>query len=245
MKVIVTRPSPEAETFACEVGRIGAEAVLSPVMAIRARSVAVDLNSIEALAFTSSNGVRAFVGLSADRRLPVFAVGAATADAALTAGFSMVSAARGEVGSLATLIFEAKPSGVILHLAGSARAGDLVQLLSAKGIRARRQVIYDAVEIEEIGSQAAAILADGMQEPAIVFFSPRSARIFVRQAERAGLLGSLRRSIALCFSEEIAEALSDVDWSAVRFASERTSAAMLSLVEEELAGRKGRTIAPR
>lgn len=245
MKVIVTRPSPDAEIFACDVGRIGAEAVLSPVMAIRARSVAVDRNSIKALAFTSSNGVRAFVGLSTDRRLPVFAVGAATADAALAAGFSTVSAARGDVGSLATLIFEAKPSGVILHLAGNERAGDLAQRLSAKGIRMRRQVIYDAVEIEDIAPQAAAILADGMQNPAIVFFSPRSARIFVRQAARAGLLSSLRQSIALCLSEEIAEALSGVDWLAVRIASERTSAAMLLLVEEELAGRKGRTIAPR
>jgi len=245
MKVIVTRPSPDAETFACEVGRIGAEPVVSPAMEIRARAVAVDLDAVSALAFTSSNGVRVFSRLSPDRRLPIYAVGAATADAARAAGFSAVTAAQGDVGSLARLISESKLPPVILHLAGNERAGDLVRLLAAAGVGARRQIIYDAIEIDDLAQPAAAILVDGTEKPAIVFFSPRSARIFIRQAARAGISEFLRRSIALCLSEEIAGALSGVRWSAVRISSERSSAAMLRLVEEEFAGRKGRTDAPR
>ena len=214
-------------------------------MAIRARDIAVDLKGVWALAFTSANGVRVFAALSGARGLPVFAVGEGTADAARGSGFADVTAAKGDVKSLAALISESKPISAVLHLAGSARAGDLVRLLAAKGVAARREVIYDAVEIEDLSAAAAATLADRDEYPAVVLFSPRSARLFLRQAARAGLNERLGAAAALCLSREIAAALQGVRWSSVRIAPARHAAAMLLLVEEALAERKGRTGAPR
>lgn len=245
MKVIITRPSPDAETFGREVARAGAAPVLSPVMAIRARKLAIDLEGVSALAFTSANGVRAFAARSPARGLKAFAVGAATADAARQSGFAQVEAAQGDVESLAALISAAKPASVVLHLAGSERAGDLVGFLAARGVRARREVIYDADEIEDLAPKAAAILADDKEYPAVVFFSPRSGRLFLRQAARAGLTERLCNAAALCFSAEIAAAIEGVRWSTVRIAPERTAEAMLRLIEVALAERKGRTVAPR
>ncbi len=245
MKVIVTRPSPDAELFARDVARIGAAPVLSPVMAIRARDMMIDLEDVTALAFTSANGVRIFAALSPSRDLQVFAVGATTAMEARKFGFSDVAAAQGDVESLAMLISETKQPGAILHLAGSERAGDLVRLLAAKGSGARRDVIYDAVEIEDLSTKAAAIFADPTEMPAIVFFSPRSARLFLGQVQRAGLSERLRDAAALCLSGEVAAAICEARWSAVRVARARTAEAMLRLVEDTLAERKGRIAAPR
>ncbi|MEK7266376.1 MAG: uroporphyrinogen-III synthase [Pseudomonadota bacterium] len=245
MKVIVTRPSPDAEIFAREAASIGAEPVLSPVMAIRVRETTIDLAGAAALAFTSANGVRAFAALSPARDLKAFAVGAATAEAARGEGFREVEAAEGDVESLSRIISKAKLASHILHLAGSERTGDLVRQLSAKGIAARREVIYDALEIEDLASKAAAILADEGENPFVVFFSPRSARLFLRQAARAGLTKALRGATALCLSAEIAAAVAEAPWSAVLVAQERTSAAMLRLIADAFAERKGRTGAPR
>lgn len=245
MHVIITRPSEDAETFAREVARLGATPVLSPVMAIRPRKIAIDLGGVSALAFTSANGVRAFSALSAERDVKVFAVGTATAEAARLAGFQDIEAAQGDVESLAALISASKPTPSALHLAGSERAGDLLGLLSASGVAARREVIYDADEIATLSPEAAAILADREQKSLVVFFSPRSARLFLAQAARAAPALRLDAAEALCLSGAIAAAAEGGGWSAVRIARELTAAAMLREIEDALAERKGRMIAPR
>lgn len=245
MKVIVTRPSPDAEHFAAELVRVGADPALSPAMAILRRDSAIDLEGVGALAFTSANGVRAFAALSDVRTLSVFAVGPATAEAAREAGFATVSTAESDVESLAALISQSKPASIVLHLAGSERTGDLVAALARKGVMARRAVIYDAVEIEELAPSAKAILADPEEKPAVVFFSPRSARLFLAQVKRASLSDRLKDCLALCLSDEIAAAIRAEEWSAIKIASSRDSEAMLRLVSEAISERNGRTDPPR
>lgn len=245
MKVIITRPSPDAEAFAREIAAIGGEPVISPVLAIRARQGAIDLGNAGALAFTSSNGVRAFAAGSTERSLQVFAVGASTAAAARAAGFTKVEAADGDVESLAALITQAKPARPVIHFAGSERAGDLISALRAGGVAARLMVIYDAVEIENLNEAGREALTAKDEFPIVVFFSPRSARLFNRQAARAGLSGSLAGATALCLSDEIAAAASELSWREVAVAAERTADAMLQLVGATIAGRKGRISDPR
>jgi uroporphyrinogen-III synthase len=241
MKVIITRPSPDAESLAAEVGRLGAEPILSPVMAIRRRDAPLDLAGVGALAFTSLNGVRAFASLSADRDLDVFAVGPATASGAAGLGFDRVLAADGDVESLAALIAKAKPAGPVLHLAGSDRAGDLIRLLADYGVPARREVIYDAVEIETLSRSAHGVLAGESENPAVVFFSPRSAGLFLKQASRAGLEARLADATALCLSRDVAKLAGDARWKRLLVADARNTEAMLRLIKAMLAERKGRT----
>lgn len=236
MKVIVTRPSPDAETFAAEVARVGGEPVLSPVMAIRQRPHAIDLAGVGALAFTSANGVRAFSLLTRDRRLPVFAVGAATADAAAAAGFLTISTGRGDVLSLANVIAMSKPQGAVLHLAGRDRAGDLAALLAESGVRARRAVIYDAEKYDRLAPEAVEALRARDEKVVVTLFSPRSARLFLDQAAFDGVVDKLRNVAALCLSADVAKAAGVADWAAIETARMPTSEDVLGLV----AGRIGR-----
>lgn len=240
MKAIITRPSPDGESFAAEAARIGVEPILSPVMAIRRRAGPVDLAGVGTLAFTSANGVRVFAGLVRERSLPVFAVGETTAAAARRAGFVAVETAAGEATSLVDVISRSKPQSAVLHLAGSDRAGDLCALLAARGIESRRAVIYDAVEIADLSTEAKAALADSRQSVAVVLFSPRSARLFLKQARAAGLAGALGGALAVCLSREVALAAREVEWNEVEIASARRGEAMLALLAAACAGRKGR-----
>lgn len=245
MYVIVTRPSPDGEAFAAEVARLGATPVLSPAMAIRDRAGEVDLAGVETLAFTSANGVRAFSRLSPRRDFQVFAVGDATAGTARAAGFAHVTVAGGDVESLSQLIASTKLSSHVLHLAGSDRAGDLVAALAAKGVGAHRAVIYDAVKNEQLSASAKAALMDEEAKIVVVFFSPRSARLFLDQALASGLAHRLGRAVALCLSAEVAASARVGRWAAVEIAADRTANSVLALIEEMLAGRNGRTGAAR
>lgn len=245
MKIIITRPSPHAETFAAEVRRFGAEPVLSPVMAIRHRRVDIDLDGIVALAFTSANGVRAFAANSPRRDIAVFAVGAATAAAARMEGFDCVRSAGGDVESLAELISLSKPTRIVLHLAGSERAGDLIATLARKAVAARRAVIYDAVATDDLSAEAKAALAADGANSAVVFFSPRSARLFLAQAATAGLSARLAEAAAFCLSAEVAIAAGAGRWAAIDIAATRDVDGVLALVGARSGGRKSRKDAGR
>jgi len=143
-RIWVTRTQPQAEATAQRLRELGFEPVVAPVLVVHALAADIDLAGVAALAFTSAAGVAAFAEASPSRGLAVFAVGGATAEAARAAGFPHVLASKGDVEALADVIAAARPS---LVLAPSARepAADLPALLAARGIKARRVVVYETL----------------------------------------------------------------------------------------------------
>lgn len=230
-RVIVTRPEPDASAFAGLCRAHDLEPVLSPVMSIEIEAAPVDLSGAGVLAFTSANGVRAFAVNSAVRDLPVFAVGKVTADAARAAGFSGVHVADGDVESLADCIASENAIAAkgLLHIAGEDRAGDLVALLAARGIPARRQTLYRAAPAAVLSGAAVAALKDENQSVWVSLFSPRSARLFVALAERAGLCAELGRARAACLSAAVAAAAGP-GWAGAAVAPERTAESLVALI---------------
>ena len=90
-KIWITRAQPGADATAERVRALGHDAVVAPLLAVQVLpDVEIDLRGVAALAFTSANGVRAFADANGERGLKVFAVGAATAQAARKAGFKSV-----------------------------------------------------------------------------------------------------------------------------------------------------------
>ena len=96
MRIWITRAQPEAEATAGRIRALRHEPVVAPVLEVRPSLDAPALEGVGALAFTSRNGVRAFVALTPERDLQVFTVGDATAAAAREAGFTDVASASGD-----------------------------------------------------------------------------------------------------------------------------------------------------
>ncbi|MCA8895771.1 MAG: uroporphyrinogen-III synthase [Amphiplicatus sp.] len=239
MRIIVTRPAPDAEAFAALARTAGFEPVLSPVMAIDFGKAPPSLKGVGALAFTSANGVRAFCGLSGDRSLPVFAVGAMTAEEARRDGFENVIAAGGDVASLTEAIAAAPTSGDVLHIAGAERAGDLVAALETRGVGARRAVLYEAVPVTSLADEAVASLAGEPAAEAAALFSPRSASLFIALVRQAGLEARLADVVAACLSEAVADAVRGVQWKSVVIAGERNSESLLAALANEITTSRG------
>eukprot|EP01035_Chromulina_nebulosa_P059319 gene59319-81202_t len=111
----------------------------SPLLEVQVLpDVTVDLLGVAALAFTSANGVRAFADKSGERGLRVFAVGAATAQAARKAGFKSVLSADGDVAALA--------EGIAVRR--NELRGDLAGALEKHRVETRRLTLYETVPAE-------------------------------------------------------------------------------------------------
>ena len=241
MKALVTRPREDARAVADWLGAHGIEPVIEPLLAIRfkadgARILAPLLAGAQAVLFTSANGVRAFAAALPRRDLAAFAVGDATAAAARAAGFTAIASAGGDVADLAALVRQRldPAAGALVHAAAGATAGDLAASLGGAGFSLRRAVLYDAVPARKLSRTTAALLAAGTIALAL-FFSPRTARSFVRLARAAGVAGAGRAMTAIALSPAVAAALDGLEWGAVRIAAAPTTAALLAAVEREAA----------
>lgn len=206
--LLVTRPAEDAEPLAARLRVEGFDASVEPMLDIVQRDgPELDLGGVQALLFTSANGVRSYVRRTGRLDRPVYAVGDATATAARAAGFRDVESASGDVYALAALVRArcAPGAGALLHVAGSSLAGDLAGMLTESGFAVRREALYDAVPSARLSGPTAGLLRTGTLD-GVLFFSPRTARSFVRLVAEAGLLDCCRTVDALCLSPAVAEA---------------------------------------
>jgi uroporphyrinogen-III synthase len=174
-RIWITRTQPGADATAERVRALGHEAVVAPLLAVRRiPDVAIDLKGVGALAFTSANGVRAFADLCGERDLRVFAVGAATAQAARAAGFRTVLSADGDVEALAEGIAARRSQmrGAVLHPGAAEPAGDLAGALEKHGVPARRAILYETGPASLSPDQAQALV----RSDAALLHSPRAAK---------------------------------------------------------------------
>ena len=96
MRILVTRPEPDAQAQAETLAARGHEAVLAPLLIVETiPRAALGLDGAQAVIVTSRNTLRALAG-HAEReqafRLPLFAVGEASALKAMKVGFADVTA---------------------------------------------------------------------------------------------------------------------------------------------------------
>ncbi|WP_299618098.1 uroporphyrinogen-III synthase [Pelagibius sp.] len=229
--MLVTRPREDAESLVAALNERGHRVVVEPLLTIVPRS-AVDWPqghaAAQALLITSANGLRAFAGLDTRRKLPVYAVGDASAAAARAAGFDKVTSAAGDVEDLARCVRDAlRPQdGPLLHPAASKRAGDLKGLLEAAGFRVLRAILYDSQAVSRLSPELRQALTSELIDVA-TFFSPRTAASFASLVAEAGLDGACRRAVALCLSDAVAQQVSGLPWRSIAVAARPDQDALL------------------
>ncbi len=195
MRVVITRPQPAAERTAAALAARGHAVWKVPLM--RIEPVAADLSGRwGAVIVTSANAPGAIAGNAALLKLPLFAVGERSAQAARQAGFANVASAGGDVRDLVQLLRERKAdaNAPLLYLAGEDRAADLTAELAAHGIAAEMRVVYRAVTAP-FPPELVAALESGGDVQAVLHFSRRSADNYLaggarRRRRRAGFGGA-------------------------------------------------------
>jgi uroporphyrinogen-III synthase len=231
MRVLVTRPQPDALRTAERLAALGHEAIVDPLLQFEPLEIRkFPGGPFAAIVATSANAVRAATSgaLEPFRYVPFYAVGSHTAAAAREAGFENVTDCHGDAAALAaTLVQQIAPPARVLHLAGEERAQDLGHLLAPHGIEVEVLELYRMRPVERFGASAA-LIGSGLD--AVLHFSPRSAATFVALCEREGLAEASRNLRHLCLSQAVAAALAPLGVRA-EVAAQPNEAALLALLK--------------
>jgi uroporphyrinogen-III synthase len=179
------------------------------VLALVRVGAAVNPGQAQALVATSAH---AFEAISADEasslaHLPLFVVGARTAEAAERVGLAAPRVTAAQVSGLAAQMGPALPTGAkLLYLAGRDRKPDLEEALADQGFEIAAAVVYEAQALQDLSQDVAAALRRG-EAQAVLHFSRRSAQLFLNCAARAGLSDEAARLRHICISQDAATPL--------------------------------------
>jgi uroporphyrinogen-III synthase len=231
-RVLITRPEADAIMLQDQLATMGFEPLLNPILNIAYdEDVHLYLKDVQAILFTSANGVRAFVRQHKERGIPVFTVGDASARAALDEGFKTVESARGEVRALSSWVKKhLKPkSGALLHIAASRVAGDLARDLEKSGFQIRREVLYSARVTDTLQAETVAALKQGKLD-AVLLFSPRTAIAFVTLIKDAELADACQPMTVFCLSAAVGKAVAALTWTGIQIAPQPNQSALLDMM---------------
>jgi uroporphyrinogen-III synthase len=235
VRLLVTRPEPDAERTAASLRARGHEVILAPLLRIEAEPDA-DLGPgpFAGVVITSANALRSLAAhpLRAEfLKLPLYAVGTRSGDAARAEGFSSVAAADKDVRALAELILSrhAGAGAPLLYLAAEDRAGDLAGALAQAGIPVRTVTLYRAVKATALPDAAREALSAGTVG-GVLHFSRRSADAYLDCARASALTRAALAPIHYCISAQTGATLLAAAAADVRIAPHPDEDALMELI---------------
>jgi len=233
MRLLLTRPEPDAERTAAALRARGHEVIIASLLRIEpAAGAQIGAGPWAAILITSANAASAIAAhpqITRLRALPVFAVGERSARAMTAAGFADVTFADGDAGDLAMLVAERLgPQAPLLYLAGADRAGDLAGALGARGLGVQTTIIYRAIAAADLPRAAVDALTRGAD--GVLHFSRRSAETYVAAARAGGMLAAALKPAHYCLSAQVAEPLARAGAPDVRIAARPAEGALMALI---------------
>ena len=234
MRLLVTRPEPDATRTAETLRARGHEVLVAPLLATL--TIAADLaGAYDGVLMTSANAARALTvhpRAGEVTRLPCFTVGSRSAEAARAAGFTNTISANGALAVLVDLVAPRfQSSARLLYLAGEDRAGDLAGELAKRGIAVDTVVIYRALAAEKLPAHLTEALKHGTLDGAL-HYSRRSVATLLALANHSRAVPALAGIAHYCLSEEVAVPLREAGATRIQVAARPDEASLLALIDQ-------------
>jgi len=179
--VLILRPAPGAGRTAVKARGAGLEPVVAPLFHVRPLAwSAPDPAAFDALLLTSANAARhGGAALALYRRLPAYAVGAATAREAAMAGWERVITGSGDSGAvIARAVSDGRRR--LLHLAGREHIA-----AEDKGAVVERRIVYASEAVDSLPPQAIEALA---ADAVVLIHSARAGALLRSLLDAAGIV---------------------------------------------------------
>lgn len=237
MRLLVTRPEPDANVLKAQLIGLGHEVFVEPLLRPVFHELdpqEVDFLEAQALIATSRNGVRALAQspmLTAATRLPIYAVGPGTAGTAQALGFNHVLQGPRDAQALVGFIAEHADvnAGSLIYLAGERKAVDVGEELRHLGFHVLEPIVYSVVTADRLGAPIIARFEAG-EVDGVLLLSAQTARTYARLMLGCRLSGKLQRTMHFCLSAEIAKALDILGSPPSSVPSQPNLKALLTLV---------------
>lgn len=216
--LLLLRPQPGNDASAARARAMGLNVVQLPLFEAVAEEGALPEGPFDALLLTSANGARfgrAVLAAYADR--PLYAVGAATAQAAREAGHGDVLTGGGDVASTAAMI-AADGHATILHVAGAD-----VRPFETPALHIVRHVVYRAAEVPDAAAKPA---IDRLGPAVAAIHSPRAGTRFA-----ALVTGAARADFHIAAISAAAAQACGTGWAGLAVSDRPDDTALLACAE--------------
>ena len=229
MRLLVTRPLPDALDTAKQLRALGHDPLIQPLLRIVFAPAPRELEEPAALLITSRNALRAVESwpqAAGWRETPLYAVGKATARAAEAAGFTDVRIGGGDAAALADAVKAdlAPDVGLLVYPAARQRTGGLSETLTEAGYDIATLESYRAEAVTEVDASVRKALVAGALD-GVLLYSRRTAEAFRTAVTKAAMQDRLSELVFYVLSEQIGAALDGLD--AQIFWPERPEEALL------------------
>lgn len=195
MKILITRPIDEATALAKEITDLGHHPVIAPLLEIELfQSIDFkDFGKYEAIIISSKNTLKAIS--NADKKLKLFIVGEQSTEFAKSLGFINTTYAGSNITELKKYI---DPCNNLLYLSGI----DISDDLSSLGNKITRLEVYQAKAIKSASNDFLSFIKLNHLK-LCVFFSKRTAQIFLNLIKKYKLESYCDKMISLSLSDAI------------------------------------------
>lgn len=240
MRLLVTRPKPDAQALVDKLKALGHEGIAAPMLEVEFLDFSpLQMSNAQALIATSRNALRALAAsdaLEAASQLPLYVVSAATADLAQELGFSDIHDGPGTAQDLLLLIKAECPpgEGILIHLAGTRLAFDLKSALEEMNFQVELRAMYQARSAEKFNNETLTALAEG-ELNGVILMSPMTAQTFVTIVDASDLLEQAAKLSYFCLSQNVAEPLNIFDGARILIADKPSENDLLALIAHEAA----------
>jgi len=239
MRLLVTRPEPDATALKAQLIGMGHEVLVEPLMQVVFHPIdpqEVDLSEAQALVATSRNGVRAVAKSAlgpAAVGLPIYVVGPGTAATARALGFSDVLQGPRDAAGLIGFMAEHADvnAGSLIYLAGETKSRDLGGELRRLGFHVQEPIVY-SIKAAAAFSAAAVARFEAEDIDGVLLMSAETAKTYSRLILAHGLAQKIRRTRHFCLSREVARGLALTGAQHVSVASQPDLKALIALVAQ-------------
>lgn len=231
-KILVTRPQPVAAALAERLQEEGYEVFIEPLLHLSPLCLPPpDVPQDAAIIMTSR---LVFSVLASQRwqiapRLsrPCYCIGSRTAAEARAFGFTDVRQGDGEGEHLARLILRDEPESLpLFHIGGEDISPEVLERLQAAGRSVVHWTVYKADASVELSQGAKEALVKESLDAAL-FFSPRTARVFVDLVETERLGSCCQSLTAIGLSKAVLQPLQSLPWRRLLASDKPTEAGVL------------------
>lgn len=234
MRLLVTRPEPEAATYIERLKELGHSGMSAPLTTITFAKGQLPLNGVQALVVTSKNALRALArspSLPKALDLPIFTVGPGSGEMAAELGFERVIAGPASARELVAMIAaRGEPSGrPLLLLSGDRQAFDTKGALEKRGFSVGEKIVYRTEAAGSLDPAVTEAIRSGRLD-GVILMSPYSAEVFVALTDAAGVAEAARHLHYFCLSAAVANRLGPISPSNLHVAAAPNSEEMLALI---------------
>lgn len=235
MRLLLTRAAEDAARTRAKLEASGHAVLVSPVLEIIGTGAAWPQGVVDALLATSGHAFAVWrdagsPAVEARRLMPLFLVGARTAEVAREHGFLGAAVVMANATALA-LGLEQLAHGPkrVVYLAGRERKPDIEKALDVVGHSTEILEVYEARAATAISPETADALR-AKKLDGVLHFSRRSAMLFRELAQSQGL--DIDPVTHFCLSEDVAAPLREDGRATIKIAEAPNEAALLARLDQ-------------